>query len=245
MIVSVQESLHTALDDIGIGIALRKGGSALIKINLARPPEPGHPRTDPDLLGEVIRYISHSGARCAIAEAADGFLRQNIESIGLDGVVDEHSVVVLDLDHDDFDCVVVDDEQHYLPRCLRDYAVRIGIPATSKRPGLTFSNNVKLFVGAVPHRMYQSGEPTTWRPRVHVDLHRSIASIYRAIMQYAPFHYFVNGGKAMVEGQGEAEMAEAYVGDDALELDLHMLERFGLEPPEYVRHLEACEELCG
>lgn len=239
MIVSGQESLTTALDDIGMQIALRKGGSALIKINLARPPEPGHPRTDPGILEEVIRYIAHSGAGCAIAEAANGFLRQNIESIGLDRVVEEHRVAVLDLDQGDFDGVVVDGEQHYLPRCLRHYAVRIGIPATSKRPGMTFSNNVKLFVGAVPHRMYQMGEPTTWRPRVHVDLHRSIAGIYRAVMQYAPFHYFVNGGKAAVEGQGEAGLAEVYIGDDALELDLHMLGRLGLEPPEYVRRLKA------
>src|SRR5512141_2364730 len=130
MILSIQKSLPTALDDIGMGIALRKGGSALIKINLARPPEPGHPRTDPGLLEEVVHYISHNGARCAIAEAADGFLWQNIESIGLDRVIHEHSVVVLDLDQNDFDCVVVDGEQHYLPRCLRDYAVRIGMPAT-------------------------------------------------------------------------------------------------------------------
>ena len=55
-------------------------------------------------------------------------------------------------------------------------------------------------------------------------------------MKYAPFHYFVNGGKATVEGQGETEMAGAYVSDDALALDLHMLEQFGLEPPEYVKH---------
>jgi hypothetical protein len=60
-IVSVQESLPTALDDIGMGIALRKGGSALIKINLARPPEPDHPRTDPGLLAEVIRFPLSAG----------------------------------------------------------------------------------------------------------------------------------------------------------------------------------------
>jgi uncharacterized protein (DUF362 family) len=238
MIVSVLGSLPAALDDIGLGSALRKGGSALIKVNLARPPEPGHPRTDPGLLEEVIRYISDQGASCAIAEAADGFLRQNVESIGLDRVVHEYRVAVLDLDQEDFDCVLVEGERHYLPRCLINYAVRIGIPATSKRPDKTFSNNVKLFVGAVPRRMYQIGEPTNWRPRVHVDLHRSVANIYRAVMQYAPFHYFVNGGKAVVEGQGEIELTEVCIGDNALELDLHMLGRFGLEPPEYVRRLE-------
>jgi hypothetical protein len=49
----------------------------------------------------------------------------------------------------------------------------------------------------------------------------------------------VNGGKAVIEWQGEIEMAQVYVGDDALELDLHILGQFGLEPPEYVRRLEA------
>lgn len=242
MIVTAHETLRAALDDIGVGVALGRGGSALIKVNLARPPEPGHPRTDAALLREVIRYVLHGGARCAVAEAADGYLRQNIERIGLGGFVDQHSVAVLDLDLDDVDCVVVGGEQHYLPRCLRDYAVRIGVPATSKRPGMTFSNNVKLFVGAVPRRMYQSGVQTTWRPRVHVDLHRSIANIYRAIMQYAPFQFYVNGGNTVVEGQDLAELPEIYVGDDALELDCHVLGRLGMEPPGYIGHLRESSE---
>jgi uncharacterized protein (DUF362 family) len=164
-------------------------------------------------------------------------LQQNVESIGLGGLIQEYGVKVVDLDIEDVDCVIIDDERHYLPKCLREYAVRVGIPATSKRAGRTFSNNVKLFVGAVPRRMYQSGEAGVPRPRVHTDLHKSVASIYRAVMAYAPFDFFVNGGKVMLEDQGEIELGEAVVGDDALELDQFVLKQLGLEAPEYIRRL--------
>ena len=172
-------------------------------------------------------YVAHNGTRCAVFAA---FTMSN--------VIEECDVRVLDLDLEETDCMVVDDEKHYVPRCLKDYAVRVRIPATSKRPGMTFSNNVKLFVGAVPRRMYQTGESTASRPRVHVDLQRSVANIYRAVMVYAPFGFFVNGGRAMFEDQGEIELPEILVGDDALELDQLVLERFGLEPPEYITRLK-------
>jgi uncharacterized protein (DUF362 family) len=232
------DPLPPLLDESGLGAALVEGGSALVKVNLARPPEPGHPRTDPALLADLVRYVTGHGARCAIAEGAGGFLQENLEHIGLGQVIAEHSVVVLDLDCELFDPVTVaDGETHYLPRCLRDYAVRIGFPATSKRPGMTYSNNVKLFVGTVPRHMYQIDEPTTTRPRIHVDLHRSVANIYRAVIRYAPFHFYLNGGKAVVERLGEIELDRVLVGDDALELDRWFLERFGLEPPGYVERL--------
>lgn len=235
--VGSSDALHAALDEIGLGNAIEEGGSVLIKINLARPPKPGHPRTDPELLTEMIRYASHLGARCAVVEGADGFLTQNLEHIGLGGVVEEYGVQVVDLDLEEADCVAVDGEEHYLPRCLKDYAVRVGMPATSKRTGMTFSNNIKLFVGAVPRRMYQEGEPAHGRPRVHVDLHKSVANIYRAVMAFAPFGFFINGGKAMFEGQGEIELLQVLVGDDALELDRFVLDQFGIDPPGYTERL--------
>lgn len=239
--ISNSEKLNEALDKIGLKAALDKDKSALIKINLARPPQPGHPRTDPVLLWGVIQYLVSHGADCAIAEGADGFLHQNIQQTGLRPMMEANKVRVIDLDLDDFDAVCVDDQEHYLPRCLREYAIRTGIPALSKRPEMLFSNNVKLFVGAVPRRMYQIGERTAataaWRPRVHLDLHRSVANIYQAVMKYAPFHFFINGGTVMIEGQGEMEMQEILIGDNALELDWHFLQRFNLDVPEYIERL--------
>lgn len=135
--VAKDSSLHSAFDQIGLGAAARRGGAALIKINLAHAPAPLHPRTDPRLLLQAIQYLARHEANCAIAEGANGFLHKNI----------------------------------------------------SKHPGMTFSNNVKLFVGAVPRCRYLNGEGGSPRPRVHADLHRSVANIYRSIMAYAPFHF--------------------------------------------------------
>ena len=240
MILSIAKDslLYTTLDEIGFGTAIRKGGSVLIKINLSHPPQPLHPRTDPALLVQVLKYISCRQIPCALAEGADGFLQHNLELIGLGDLLKQYHVRVIDLDLEESECITVDDEDHYLPKCLKDYAVRLAFPATSKRPGMTFSNNIKLFVGAVPRRMYQSGEGGIPQARIHVDLHKSVANIYRAIMLYAPFRFFVNGGRAMFEDRGEIDLEETLVSDNALELDRYILDRFGIEPPGYLRLLE-------
>ncbi|MNP51633.1 hypothetical protein D3C76_1459730 [compost metagenome] len=144
---------------------------------------------------------------------------------------------VLDLDLEEAEQVIIDGEDHYIPRCFREYGVRIGIPATSKRPGMIFSNNIKLFVGAVPRRMYQTGDQVMdWRPRVHIDLHRSVANIFAAVEAYAPFSYFINGGLAMHESKGEFRLDGILIDDDAAELDLHVLNRYfrDVEMPHYL-----------
>ncbi len=245
MILSVSSdgNLGETLDKIGIEAALERNKSVLIKINMARPPEPGHPRTDVTLLTRVIQYFASKKVDCAIAEGANGFLKENLEHVGLEKLVQENQVQIIDLDLEEYDRVVVGDEEHYLPKCLRDYAVRIGVPAFSKRREMIFSNNVKLFVGAVPRRMYQVDGETTWRPRVHIDLHRSVANIYRAIMRYAPFDFFVNGGKAIIEGQGEFEL-QVLIGNNGLELDRYLLKQFNLEEPEYIARLVELDSMC-
>lgn len=232
------EQLPEILGASGLGSAVEREGTALIKVNLSSPPRPGAPRSDTSLIREVVDYVLRNGAAaCAIVESANGYLHQNLESIGLGALIRKGDVMVIDLDLQETDCVTVDGECHYLPRCLKDYAVRIGIPATSKRRNLIFSNNVKLFVGAVPRRMYQVGVPGYGRPRVHIDLHTSVANIYRATMLYAPFHFFVNGGNAIVEGLGETHLDDILVGNDALELDRYLLTRLGIEQPNYIEML--------
>ncbi len=103
---------------------------------------------------------------------------------------------------------------------------------------MIFSNNVKLFVGAVPRRMYQIGEVVSWRPRIHVDLHKSVANVFRAVQQYAPFSFFMNGGLAMDENKGEFLLDGIYVGDDGVELDLFMCRNiFNIDIPKYLKSL--------
>lgn len=235
-----QDELYSTFDRIGFKDRIVNEKSVLIKINLSRPAESEHPRTDAKLLTYLIQYIYSNGGTCAIAESANGYLRDNLEQTGLADVIREYQVDVIDLDFEEVDRISINGEEHYIPKCFRDYGVRIAIPAASKRPQMVFSNNVKLFVGAVPRRMYQlDNKVVDWRPRVHINLHKSVADIFSAIQSYSPFYFFINGGLAMVEEKGEFRFENILVGDDAVELDLYILQNYfqGFEIPEYLRLL--------
>lgn len=235
-----QEHFFLPMDEIGLGERIYKSTSVLIKINLARPAEKGHPRTDMPLLADVIRYIDSYGGSCTVAEGANGYLTDNLIHAGLSETLTKYKVTVLDLDLEEAERILINGEEHFRPKCLKEYDVRIGLPAASKRPGMIFSNNVKLFVGAVPRRMYQTDtESVDWRPRVHMDLHTSVANIFRAIQAYSPFSFFINGGLAMDEAAGEFRFDEALIGDDGIELDRYVLSKYfsDHEMPEYVIRL--------
>ncbi len=235
-----KKDLSVLLDTIGLKERICSNQSVLIKINLSRPPVPGHPRTDVALLSKVIQYIYSRGGTCALAEGAKGYLDKNLEEIGLSYVINRYQVKVIDVDLEEADRIIMNGEEHYIPKCFQQYGLRIALPAASKRLGMIFSNNVKLFVGAVPRSMYQiNNQIVDWRPRVHLDLHHSVANIYRSIQAYAPFHYYINGGLAMSEDVGEFPLKDILIGDDGVELDFHVLKNYfeSVEPPEYLLQL--------
>jgi hypothetical protein len=66
--VKDQSQLHNSLDEIGLKEEIEKHKSVLIKINLARPSKVEHPRTDPFLLSETIKYIKQNQGTCAIVK---------------------------------------------------------------------------------------------------------------------------------------------------------------------------------
>jgi hypothetical protein len=87
--VKDQSQLYSSLDEIGLKEEIEKHKSVLIKINLARPAKVEHPRTDPFLISETIKYIKQNQGTCAIAESANGYLRQNLGILGLDDIIGE------------------------------------------------------------------------------------------------------------------------------------------------------------
>ena len=136
-------------------------------------------------------------------------------------------------------------EQHYIPKCLQEYPVRIAIPATSKREGMVYSNNVKLFVGAVPRKMYQHStldiKSDAPRPKIHQNLHLSVANLFLAIQDYSPFQFYINGGLSFKENMGEFTFSKTFIGNDALELDCHIFHTFfqECEYPDYLNILKS------
>lgn len=234
------DRLHDQLESFGLADRLKQHGSALIKINLARPPEPNHPRTDSKLLKSLITYILSNRAKCVVTESAEGYLTENLKQIGLGDLLEHVDIDVIDLDESKAIKVEVNGEHHFIPECFYDHHIRIAVPCATKRESMLFSNNVKLFVGAVPRRFYNDHIKDRYRAKIHENLDVSIANIYIAIMKTVPFQLFINGGNAYYEGKGAFQFDDVYIGNDGIELDIYMQERiFRIPRPEY---LDLCSQ---
>jgi len=157
-------SLPRLCERSGLNDLVKNGSKVAIKVNLAKYPKMGAPRTDPVLLRSMLKIINGLGGHITIIESAYGFLEENLRFIGLGSDFDQGLFRIIDLDFEDTVEVIAEDgEIHFLPKCLTYFDVRIAIPATSLREKRVFSNNIKLFVGIVPIRHYQTGQETTWR----------------------------------------------------------------------------------
>ena len=239
---SSKEGLNSNLESIGLKKDLSSKKDVLIKINLAKVYKPNYPRTDMEILISVLEYVYQNGGKCAIAEGANGYLVENLYLSGLGGYIKKYGVKIIDIDFEDCDEVISYDECHYIPKCFKDYSLRIAIPVTSKRQDRLYSNNIKLFVGSVPRKMYQLENPCSSlelfpRPRLHLNIDMSVANIYFAIQEYSRFNYFINGGLSYNEKIGEFNFTETFIGNDAFELDCYIYEKFFLDCdyPKYLR----------
>ena len=238
------EYLYNNFDKIGLKKDI-ENNDVLIKINSARVYTKNHPRTDMNLLKILITFIYQNGGKCTITEGSDGYLTENLINSGLRDFLNHYNVKVVDVDLADCDEVFTHGERHYIPKYFQEYSVRIAFPATSKREEMLYSNNVKLFFGAVPRSKYQldskivpKGAP---RPKLHINLHSSIVNLFLTINDYSPFKYYLNGGLSYNEKHGEFMLPETYIGDNALELDNHLYQTYfsDCEYPEYLKKLKA------
>lgn len=232
---------------IGFKTEIKNNKNVLIKINLSGLYMKNSPRTDMVLLRTVVDYIYQHGGRCAVAEGARGNLKENLVASGFEDTLNKYGINVIDVDLEDYDEVSSFGECHYIPKCFQDYPLRIAIPSCSKRQGMLYSNNIKLFVGAVPRKMYQidnadecsltKGVP---RPKLHLNLHSSVANLFYAINKYSPFHFFINGGLSFNENIGEFNFDKLFIGNNALELDCHLFQTYfsDCEYPNYIKIIE-------
>ena len=239
--ISSNQDFFKTLDLIGIKSAISNMKNVLIKINLSGVYRKNLPRTDMTILQNTIDYVYQNGGTCAITEGANGYLHDNLVASGMENVLKHYQVKIIDADNEDFEEVISLGERHYIPKCYKDYPIRIAIPAASKRKDMYYSNNIKLFVGATPRRMYQLDDaPVSGhapRPRLHQNLDASIASLFYAMEAYSPFHFYINGGLAFNENRGEFRFDEIFIGNNALELDLHLYQNY-FSDCDYPKYLD-------
>lgn len=240
-----KQELLDNIDKIGLKDEIVNKKDVLIKINLSSPSTKNHPRTDMSILKTIASYIYQNGGRCAIAEGARGFLTENLINSGFEDVLRQHNINVIDIDSEASEEVLSNGEKHYVPKCFKEYPVRIAIPATSKREGMVYSNNIKLFVGAVPRKMYQLDNTAANghfpRPGIHQNLHLSVANLFLAVERYSPFQFYINGGLSYNEKIGEFSFENVFIGNNALELDCHIYHIYfnNCEYPQYLDILKA------
>ena len=210
----------------------------VIKINLAKPPEENHPRTDSALLKAVVQFFLDKDCQIIICESADGYLKYNICSIGLEWMTKSKAIQIVDLDEAEYNTVAVNDQEIALPTLFNDSQLKISMPCTSKRKGMLFSNNVKNFFGATPREIYLR-EDGRWRSRLHDDLTLSVLNVYTAFEQYVHFDLYINGCNAHKETIGDFELDEIYISDNAVKLDQCIFERYfpDLKMPGYLENL--------
>ena len=235
-----KQELFDNIEKIGLKHEIINKKDVLIKINLSGTYIKNHPRTDMTILKTIISYTYQNGDRCAVTEGARGFLTENLISSGFEDMLKQYNIKVIDIDSEDSEEVLSNGEKHYIPKCFKEYPVRIAIPAASKREGMVYSNNIKLFVGAVPRKMYQidntdasNGIP---RPKIHQNLHLSVANLFLAVKSYSSFQFYINNGLSYNENIGEFNIRELFLGNDALELDCHIFQKYfsNCDYPEYL-----------
>jgi hypothetical protein len=243
LISNNNQELFKNIEKIGLTHEIMANKDILIKIN-SGPYRIHRPRTDMVLLKTVVNFIYESGGRCAIAEGAGGFFTENLIASGFEDMLKQYNLKIIDIDSEDYDEVLSYGEQHYIPKCFQEYPVRIAIPAASKREGMIYSNNIKLFVGAVPKKMYQLNIANVGkvvpRPKIHQNLHLSVANLFFAVQKYSPFQFYINGGLSFNETIGEFNFAETFVGNNALELDCYIFRTFfnNCEYPDYLNIIQ-------
>lgn len=219
---------------------LRNSTNVMIKINLGRPPEKKHPRTDEALLRRLLSLLVDHGKPITVVESADGYLSDNLDSIGIRSLMESLDVQHVDIDTVEFYNVSVNNQEIQIPRFFDDFDLRISMPCASKREGMLFSNNIKNFFGATPRIEYLRQGEGRWRSKLHDDLTRSIINVFDAFERHSKFDYFINGGSAYSEKIGLFDISKIYLSDDAIELDKYFFNQYfqGDEKPDYLVAME-------
>lgn len=221
-------------------VGLTKNARVAIKINCSKPPGAYSPQTDPAVLELVVHALLDTGCTVALVEGGNGYLPELLEGFGLSRHTLDR-VDVVDIDRlKDVDRVLWDGKEYFLPAMLKDFDFRIACPAATKKPGYLFSNNVKTFVGLLPRQFCRKGtNPSFSRPSIHDDLHRSVMGVYLSFQRHSQFDLYINGGNVLFENRPSASLDGFLMSDDGLALDVHVLDAFDLEYPEYIQMLLA------
>ncbi|NHJ87982.1 MAG: DUF362 domain-containing protein [Asgard group archaeon] len=174
------------------------------------------------------------------------------EKNGLTKELEEYQITYLDLNKQPSVEINTEiDGIHYLPKILRDYGLRISMPVIKFYDDddgkLFLSNAIKNFFGLPPKDKYKTINESHKRDSLHKNLHRSVAGIYQAIENFAPFDFYICDGRTALYGEaseGEPiKWGKIILGDNALDIDLKVLTLMKKSKPRYIELLTEKNEM--
>jgi uncharacterized protein (DUF362 family) len=238
--ISKDEKINILFNTPWIKSVIEKKCKVIIKINLAGLPEKNHPRTDSQLLENVIHFFLDMGFMITICESADGYLSMNLCSIGLDWMTQSKFIQIIDLDEQEYFNVDTNGQKISIPNYLKTNDLKISIPCTSKRENMLFTNNIKNFFGATPRVEYLRTGQGRWRSTLHDELTKSVINVYKSFENHAKFDLYINGGNSYRECDGSFNFDKVFISNSAIELDQHIFDRYfsNAAMPEYLIQIQ-------
>lgn len=214
-----------------------------VKINYQSSPRPGSPRTDMDLLACVLDALLGLECEVTIIEGASGKLFELLSQSSISSYLLNDRIDAIDVDLlDNVELICQRGRLYPIPTILQQFDSRIAVPNASKRSGYLFSCNVKTFVGLLPRKLCDSkrqGLSSFSRPMIHEDLDETVADLFFVVQDYAPFSFFINGGRTFSEYSSICDFKKCLISDDPVKLDRIIADWLCAPVPQYLQLVES------
>lgn len=227
---------------------LLKNQRVFIKPNMGYP-KPAPFTTSINIITSTVEILADAHAKeIVIAEGSTSKSSaiDNFRKTGLIEALEDYNVNFIDIDTcENSEVILNSGAKHYLPKYLQQMNLRISMPVIKfydDDEGNTFlSNAIKNFFGLPQKKMYKLNEDSHKRDKLHNDLHKSVAEVFQAVQKFAPFDLYICDGLNILHGEAEHGQPEKWdkilFSDDAIRVDLKVLEMMNKQQPRYLKYL--------
>jgi len=253
-LIIINESLEKLEENLDECIKIRNKKSKLKNQIIFIKPNMGYPKPAPyttslDIIKTTINVLmKYSPKEIIIGEGTTSnySAREVFEKNGLVEELKDYTITFMDLNQQPSTEIETDiDGSHFLPTFLRDCDLRISMPVIKfyddDEGKLFLSNAIKNFFGLPPKNKYKKDNESYKRDSLHKDLHKSVAGIYQAVEKFTPFDLYICDGRVALYGEASEgkpiQWGKIILGDNALEIDLKVLEILKKPMPRYLEIL--------
>ncbi|NHJ48472.1 MAG: DUF362 domain-containing protein [Asgard group archaeon] len=230
----------------------KKFGNKLQNKSIFLKPNMGYPKPSPfttsvEMVHMVVNVLSRfKPSEITIGEGSTSETSaiENFQKLKVQEKLSEFNVSFVDLNNSKSSSVMLDNGIiHYIPSILKTFDLRISLPVIKfyddDQGEIFLSNAIKNFFGVLPKNRYQNKPQSYKRDALHRDLHASVAEVFQAVEKFTPFDFYICDGLEILQGEAEVgnpiRWDKILLSDNAIEVDLKVLELLGKPMPRYLK----------